>query len=137
MLISTWAPPPVDALLGVADQGEICHPNMQGLRQVTPDPFSAAVGGIPSIVGAVQSILGTSPAQRIAKEQQKLEAAQIKAEKQAAAQQFALDQLQADVSPSEQRRQSEIYALYAVGGIAAIITLTFILKAGAKKGSEK
>jgi hypothetical protein len=132
MLVSMWSMPPPDALLGVNDQAEVCHDC--GLGQL--DPATAAAAAIPSIFTSIESLVGKSPEEQMEKLQEQQYDAALKAQKEQAAQQFAQATLDAKVAPSESRRTGEVVALWAVGGVAAIVALSFVY-ATIKKGGKK
>jgi hypothetical protein len=116
---------PMEMLMGVR---EICHPNsrMEGLGQ---DPVTgAAIGGsVLPIVSAIQTITGTSPAQELQKEQLKLYHAQLLEQKREAAQASAEQQAQDLAAPSRSLRRSQVIAMYAIGGVAAIATIGILM----------
>lgn len=127
----------VSAMMPMMGVQEICHPStrMDGLGQ---DPATGAAfgGAVLPIVGAVQSILGVSPAQQAQKQALKLYHAQLLQQKRDAAQAAAEAQAQELAAPSRSLRQSQIVAMYAVGGVAAVTALVILVHALKKRKQQ-
>ncbi len=104
-----------------------------------PDVASAAAGASPwgavaeAAGGVVGGIFSAIKGSQDAAKQRRLEAQALHAEKVAQDQQFAVQKGQALIAPATQKRQGQIYALYAVGGVAALITLVVVVNAARKK----
>ena len=135
MLISL-APPPLAPLHGVqelcmrdgvAGSGELCQrESIAGLGQGL-DPISAVSTAVASVVGSAASFFNTKAQAKIAKKQIGLETQQLKAQKEEAARQFAMQQVEAIKGPIEAHIMDQKLALIAVGGVALLIAGVFLV----------
>jgi len=132
VLISAAFPPlPVPPGLSA---GELCTREPIGrLGSMGLDPTgiaTAVTGGISAVGGIFQTLA----AEKIAKKQAKVQEAQIKAEREQNARDFAIAQAQMLALPAEQSRLAQTYALWAVGGVAVFIGGIFLIAAIRAKG---
>jgi uncharacterized membrane protein YuzA (DUF378 family) len=117
----------LDDVCGV---GEICSRDdyqlegIAGMGQL--GPISAITGGI---VGGAASIFSTIEQKKESDEQAALEAQALKLQKQEDARNFALTQAQIAQQPAQEKQTTTMLALYAIGGIAAIVSGIFLVAA--------
>lgn len=129
MLISTL-PPPIE-MSGVADVSELCS-RREGLG------FLPAVMAAGAVLGPVSNLASSwvtaKSNENIAKQQAKIEALQAKGEKEDAAREFAVLQAMKQIEPHEKARNQQLYALYAVGGVATVISLYMLVQMARSRG---
>lgn len=89
------------------------------------EPFSLITG----ILGPVSDFLKTKSQEKIAKKQLALQAAELKAEKEEAAREYALTQAQSFAQGSVDKRRDQTIVLAAVGGAAVLISALLIVGA--------
>lgn len=127
MLIS-FAPPPLPHHIGLYEGVATLCPTGLGF-----DPISLIGGGI---LGPITSFLKTKSDEKIAKKQIQLQAAQLRAEKEQAAREYALTQAQSLAQPSADKRRDQIIALSAVGGAAVLISGLLIMAAAKARRTQ-
>lgn len=120
MLISAAVPPLPLSCSGIGAIAAL-YPTGDGL---SGDPF-----GITDFFGAAVSYINANKQQKIQKEQVGLERSALKQQKITDAQAFAAEQAAARIAPDEDRRKNQEMALYAVGGVAVIVTGLLIVGA--------
>ena len=132
------APPFPILMNGVGNAGEICSPGGPPTAPVSipyPDVEGAQMSGlgdpfgISDIATAISSYF-TSKAQ--AKSQKDALEAQMKMAQMAASQNAvttAQNQAQSQVDTAAATRNSTLYSLYAIGGVATIVGVAFLLSA--------
>lgn len=147
MLMTMYAAPPFPVFLdGVGRTGDLCsepvsNPNLMIDTNGMPHQMSGLRGdpfGITDIIGSAASYFGAKAA---ADAKKKEIAAQIQEAKMAASAQaktFALDEAQSQVQSAQASNNSKMYALYAIGGVATIVSVAFLLSAiGGKRSKGK
>ena len=120
----------------VCGAGEICSRSdrqLEGLGENHGLGFD--LSPLSAVFGAGAGIFGAITQKHIADKQASLEAAALKAQKEQNAREFALAKVQIAQLPSQQKRTTTLIALYAIGGVAALISGIFLVAAirGKKK----
>ncbi len=129
MLISL-APPPLQ-VHGLEEAGALCQPRSgMGDLGIGLDPWSSL---FTSVLTPISNFFQAKEQSKTAKRAMALEASRLKTEKDQEARDFALARAnaQADalVSPAEEKRKEQLVTLYAVGGVALVISAFFIMGA--------
>lgn len=103
---------------------------MSGLRG---DPF-----GITDIIGSAANYFGQKAAADAKDKEIKAQIQEAKMAASAQAKTFALDEAQSQVQSAQATNSSKMYALYAIGGVATIVSVAFLLSAiGGKRSKGK
>jgi len=127
MLVSAPYPPLPIGQSGLDHTGRLCELCKQEPLGDLGFAFDPGMVTIPLGIGA--SIFQTMAAKDIAKKQAKLEAAALKAQRENNAREFAMAQAQMQALPAEQNRLMQTYALYAIGGVAVVVSGIFFIAA--------
>lgn len=133
MLMTMYAMPPNPThFVNLNETGEICssyttnvacysdRANMSGLG----DPF-----GITDLASGVLNFMAAKRTAALQKQTVQLQAKQVKDTETTNARQFAMDQAKATADESKFTRDSQMIALAAIGGIAALITIVMVSNA--------
>lgn len=115
-----------------ANTGYMCG-ERYGVGAIDPVTFGVEAGG--GIINAAGNIFGTIQAGKIAKVQEKTKQKMLKAQQDQLSREAALDQAQSFAAPYASARRNQVIALWAIGGLAAIIALGFVTAAVRKGGS--
>ena len=107
----------------VCGAGEICSRNGGMGSLIDPlAPLTAAFSAAGGIFGAITQ-------KQIADKQNKLEMAMLKAQREQNARDFALAKAEIAKLPAEQKRTTTLIALYALGGVAVVVSGIFLIAA--------
>lgn len=126
MFMPMYAIPPYP--IEMSGTGELC-PSSE-LSGLSGDPF-----GITDLATAIVGWQNAKNAQKIQEEQLKAQIQAQRAQQQLDAKNFALTSAQSAVAPAEKARNATLYSLAAVGGVAAIIGTAFLFSA--MKGKKR
>jgi len=113
MLMPTYSAPPMPLLYGVADTRRV-----SGMG----DPW-----GITDLATGIFGMINAGKQRDIQRKQIAAELAKARMEQSEAAHSFALDQAKAQVAAAQNQRNTTTYALFAIGGVAAIVSVAFLL----------
>ncbi len=104
----------------LAGTGELCQrADVRGMGEMGILPIDI----LSPITGIATALISSKSNEKIAKQQEKIAKLQIKGDREQAAREFAVLQAMKQVEPHEKARNSQLIALYAVGGVAALISL--------------
>lgn len=87
------------------------------------------------ITGLATAFVTSKSNEKIAKQEAKIEKLQIKGQNEQAQREFALLQAMKQVEPEEKARNGQVLALYAIGGVAALIS-TYMLVSMARSRTK-
>jgi hypothetical protein len=108
----------------LAGTGELCQrADVRGMGEMGMFPIGDLLS---PLTGVATAFITTKSNEKIAKQQEKIARLQMKGEMEQAAREFAVLQAMKQVEPHAKARNSQLAALYAVGGIAALIS-TYML----------
>jgi hypothetical protein len=129
MLVNDYAPS-FPSITGIADTAALCPTgcSMDGLGF---DPSMLFT----SILGPIEDFWKTKEQSKIAKKQIQFQQQQLKAEKEFAARQSAVDTAESIANQSAQKRQEQSLALVGIVGAALIVSSLFIMGAVKAKKS--
>lgn len=125
MLVTASYPPLPIGQSGLDHTGRLC----ELCKQQPLGDLGFDIGWVTSPLSLVGDIFKTVAAKDIAKKQAKLETAALKAQRESNAREFALAQAQMQALPAEQNRLRQTYALYAIGGVAVVVSGIFLIAA--------
>ncbi len=110
----------VPVAMELSGTGDLCQrADVRGMGEMGILPIDI----LSPITGIATAFISTKSNEKIAKQQEKIAKLQIKGEREQAAREFAILQAMKQAEPHEKARNSQMIALYAVGGVAALISL--------------
>jgi len=117
----------------LAGAGELCQRHdVSGMGGMGMFPIGDLLS---PITGVATALITSKSNEKIAKQQEKIAKLQMKGEQEQAAREFAVLQAMKQVEPHEKSRNSQLIALYAVGGVAALISV-YMLVSMARSGEK-
>lgn len=102
----------------------VAPPPLPGFIGLHGDPF-----GITDFIGAAVSFIDAKKQDKIQDKQIGVEQAQLKQQKVVDTENLAVAQATTLSAQSQQQRQDQIYALYGIGAVAAVVAGLFIFGA--------